>query len=70
MGFPGLPGDSVVKNLLAMQEMQVGSLGQEDPLVKEMAIHSSLFTWEMPWSEETGMLQSMGSQKSQTQLCD
>ena len=70
MGFPGLPGDSVVKNLLAIQEMQVGSLGQEDPLVKEMAIHSSLITWEMPWSEETGMLQSMGSQKSQTQLCD
>ena len=53
-----------------MQEMQVGSLGQEDPLEKETAIHSSLFAWEMPWSEETGMLQSMGSQKSQTQLCD
>ena len=70
MGFSGLPGDSVVKNLLAIQEMQVGSLGQEDPLVKEMAIHSSLIAWEMPWSEETGMLQSMGSQKSQTQLCD
>ena len=48
MGFPGLPGDSVVKNLLAMQEMQVGSLGQEDPLVKEMAIHSSLLAWRIP----------------------
>ena len=48
MGFPGVPGDSVVKNLLAMQEMQVGSLGQEDPLVKEMAIHSSISAWEIP----------------------
>ena len=45
------------------QEMQVPSLGQEDPLEKEMATHSSILTWEIPWTEEHGWLQSMGSQK-------
>ena len=45
-----------------MQETQVQSLGQEDPLEKEMATHSSIFTWDIPWTEETGGLQLMGSQ--------
>ena len=56
-------GFSVVKNLLAMQETRVQSLGQEDLLVKEMATHSSILAWEIPWTEEPGGLQSMGSQK-------
>ena len=50
--------------------MQVQSLGREDPLEKEMAAHSSILAWEMPWTEETGGLQSMGSQRSQTRLSD
>ena len=52
-----------VKNLPAMQEMQVQSLGQEDPLEKEMATHSSILAWEIPRTEESGGLQSMGSQR-------
>ena len=52
----------MVKNLPAMQETQVHSLGQEDPLQKEMATHSSILAWEIPWMEEPGELQSMGSQ--------
>ena len=64
----GLPGGSVVKNLPAKQETQVQSLGQEDPLEKEMATHSSVLAWEISWTEELGRVQSMGSQKSQTQL--
>ena len=59
---------SMVKNLPVMQEMQVQSLGQEDPLEKEMATHSSILAWEILWTEEPGGLQSMGKQKSQTQL--
>ena len=51
-----------VKNLPAMQEMQVRSLGQEDPLEEEMATHFSIVAWEIPWTEEAGRLQSMGSQ--------
>ena len=51
-----------------MQEMQVRSLGLEDPLGKEMATHSNILAWETPRTEESGRLQSMGSQKSQTQL--
>ena len=47
-----------------MQETQVQSLGQEDLLEKEMVIHSSIFAWEIPWTEKPGWLQSMGSQKS------
>ena len=43
----------MVKNLPAMQETQVQSLGQEDPLEKEMAIHSSILAWRIPWTEET-----------------
>ena len=50
----------VVKNLLAMQEVWVRSLGQEDSLEKEMATHSSILAWEIPWTEEPGGLQSMG----------
>ena len=46
----------------AVQEMQVRSLGWEDPLEIEMATHSSILTWEIPWTEELGGLQSMGSQ--------
>ena len=52
-----------VKNLPAMQETQVQSLGQEDPLEKEMAIHSSILAWRIPWTEEPGGLQSMGLQR-------
>ena len=52
----------MVKNLLAMQETWVQSLGQEDLLAKEMATHSSILAWEIPWTEEPGGLQSMGSQ--------
>ena len=62
----GLSGGSVVKNLPAMQEMWVQSLGQEDPLEKEMATLSTVLAWEIPWTEEAAGLQSMGSQKSQT----
>ena len=64
---PGFPDGSVVKNLLAMQDMQetwVQSLGPEDPFEKEMATHSSTLAWEIPWTEEPGRLQFMGSQKS------
>ena len=50
-----------VKNLPAMQEAWVQSLGQEDPLEKEMATHSSILAWRIPWIEEPGRLQSMGS---------
>ena len=60
----------MVKNPLAIQETQVQSLGREDPLEKEMTTHSSILAWEIPWTEEPGGLQSMGSQKSQTRLND
>ena len=53
----------MVKNPPAKQEMQVRSLGQEDSLEKEMATHSSIFDWEIPWTEESGGLQFMGSQR-------
>ena len=49
-----------VKNLPAVQETRVRSLGQEDPLEKEMATHSSILAWKIPWTEEPGGLQSMG----------
>ena len=62
----GFPGGSVVKNLLAMQTSRVQSLGQEDPLEKEMATHSRILAWEIPWTEEPGKPQSMGSQESDT----
>ena len=53
----------VVKNLPAKQEMWVRSLGQEDPLEKEMATHCSILAWEIPWTEELGGLESMRSQR-------
>ena len=53
----------LVKNLPAMQEMRVQSVGQEDPLEEEMATHSSILAWRIPWTEEPGKLQSMGSQR-------
>ena len=53
-----------------MQETWVQSLGWEDPLEKEMAPHSSILAWRIPWTEEPGGLQSVGSQKSQTRLSD
>ena len=56
----------MVKNLPAMQETQVQSLGREDPLEKKMATSASILAWENPWIEEPGGLQSMGSQKSRT----
>ena len=52
-----------VKNVPAMQETGVRSLGWEDPLEKEMATHSSILAWKIPWTEEPGRLQSMGSQR-------
>ena len=53
----------MVKRLPIMWETQVQSLGQEDPLEKEMATHSSTLIWTIPWTEEPGRLQSMGSQR-------
>ena len=55
-----------VKNLPAMQETRVLSLGWEDPLEKEIATYSSIFAWDIPRAEEPGGLQSMGSRKSWT----
>ena len=60
----GFPGGSVVKNLPAKQETRVRSLGQEDPLEKEMATHSTILAWKIPQTEEPGG-QSMRLQKSQ-----
>ena len=53
----------LVKNLPAIQETQVESLGQEDPLEKVMATHFSILAWRMPWTEKPGRLLSMGSQR-------
>ena len=58
-----IPGSSAVKNLPPMQETQVRSLGQEDPLEEGMATHSSILAWRIPWTEEPGRLQSIGSQR-------
>ena len=57
----------MVKNLPAVRETQVQSVGQDDPLEKGMATHSSILAWRIPWREESGRLWSMGS-KSQTGL--
>ena len=54
----------LVNNPPAMQETWVKFLGQEDPLKKEMAIHSSILAWKIPWTEEPGRVQSMGSKES------
>ena len=53
----------MVKNLPAMKETQVQSLGQEDSLEKGMATHSSILAWEIPWTEESGGLQCLGLQR-------
>jgi len=53
----------MVKRLSTMRETQVQSLGREDPLEKEMAIHSSTIAWKIPWTEEPGRLQFMGLQR-------
>ena len=60
------PVAQMVKRLPAMQETWVWSLGREDPLEKEMATHSSTLAWRIPWREEPGELQSMGSQELDT----
>ena len=74
MSWLGLPGGSVVKNL--PMQMWVQSLGWEGPLEKEMATHSNILVWEIPWTEGPGGLQSMGLQRvghnlatKQQQLC-
>ena len=56
----------MVKHLSTMRETQVRSLGREDPLEKEMAIHSSIPTWKIPWTEEPGRLQLTGYKESDT----
>ena len=60
----------MVKNLPAVQEMCVGSLGWEDPLEEGVATHSSILAWRIPRTEEPGGLQSVESQKSQTPLSE
>ena len=62
----GFPAGSVSKELPAMQETWVRFLGWEDPLEEEMATHSRTFAWKIPWTEEPGGLQSMGSQELDT----
>ena len=59
----GLPGGSVVKNQPAGQEIRVQPLDPEDALEKGLAIHSSVLAWRIPWTEELGGLQSMGSRR-------
>ena len=59
----GFAGGSVVKNPRAVQETWIQSLGQKDLLEKEIAIHSSILAWKIPWKEEPGRLQSVGSQR-------
>ena len=69
-GVQSFPGSSVVLKKKKKSPVNVGDtgsiLGQEDPLEKEMETHSSTLAWEIPWTEEPGGLQSMGSQKSRT----
>ena len=68
-GSGGLPWWLSGKKIcLPMQETLIPSLDREDALEEEMAIHSSILAWEIPWTEEPGGLKSTGSQKSQTQL--
>ena len=68
--FLGFRAGTVVKDLPDKQKSWVRSLGQEDPLEKEMTTHSRILAWEIPRTEEPGGLQPMGSQKSQTRLSD
>ena len=65
-----LPGGSVVKVPSTKKETKLPSLGWEDPLEKEMATHSSILAWRIPWTEELGERPSIGSQKSWTRLSD
>ena len=58
---PASPVAQMLKHLPAMQQTRIRSLGQEDPLEKEMATHSSTLAWKIPWTEEPGRLQPMGS---------
>ena len=58
-----VPGGTVVKNPPAKQKTWVQFLGQEDPLEREMATHSNILAWEIPWTEEPGQLQSVGLQR-------
>ena len=60
MEIKGFPGGSVVKNLPAKQETRVQSLAREDAMEKEIATHSSILAWKIPWTEEPGKRQSMG----------
>ena len=62
----GFLGGSVVKNPPANAGDRVQSVGREDPLEEEMAAHFSILAWRIPWTEEPGMLQSTGSQESET----
>ena len=57
------PVAQMVKNLPAMKETRVRSLGREDPLEKGMAIHSSILAWKIPWTKEPGSLQSLGRRR-------
>ena len=66
LASPGL--SATIQVHLSMQEMRVQSLGQDDPLEEEMAIHSSILVWRIPWTEEPGGLQSMGSQRVRQDL--
>ena len=59
----GFPSGSAVKNPPAMQEAQVQSQGREDSLEEGVASHSSILAWRIPWTEESGGLQSIGSQR-------
>ena len=61
--IPRFPGGSVAENRPAIQETRVRSLGWEDPLEKEMAIHSKTIAWKIPWTEEPGRLPFMGLQR-------
>ena len=60
----------MVKHLPTMQETRIRSLGQEDPLEKEMATHSSTLAWKIPWMEESRRLQSMGSQRVELDMTE
>ena len=65
-GFPGGPAVKILPAMQETQEMSVPSLGQEDPLEEGLATHSGILAWRIPWTEEPGRLQSMGSKESDT----
>ena len=70
LGKTGFPGGSVVRIHLPMQETQVQFLSRKDPLEEETTAHTSILTWEIPWTEEPHWLQSMWPQKSWTRVSD